>query len=167
MAAALSALLAIGASACAAATLLKTPAPDTRAFISDFVPPTSATGPPALRLSISLDGRRLAYTAPDAGGRLVLWVRSLDTLSAQPLAGTLNATAPFWSPDSRVIAFIADGKLKRIDASGGSVTTICNALSAPPGTWNKDDVDPVHGVRREHRARLRLRGDTDADPESG
>jgi eukaryotic-like serine/threonine-protein kinase len=108
--------------------------------VSDFVAPTTPTGPPALRLSVSPDGRRIAYTAPDASGRLALWVRALDTLSAQPLAGTANATAPFWSPDSHVIAFLAGGKLKRIDASGGSVTTICNAATGPPGTWNNDGV---------------------------
>ncbi len=138
--AALAALVAIAAGAFAAAALLKKPARDTRSFISDFVAPTSPTGPPALRLSLSPDGRRLAYTAPDAGGQLALWVRSLDTLSAQPLAGTLNATAPFWSPDSRMLGFIADGKLKKIDASGGAVTTLCNAMTGPPPSWSADDV---------------------------
>jgi serine/threonine protein kinase len=140
IAAAAGLLVAIAAGA-AAVSLARRPAPsDARVFVSDFVAPTTPTGPPALRLAISPDGRRIAYTAPDANGRIALWVRALDTLSAQPLAGTANATAPFWSPDSRVIAFLADGKLKKIDASGGSVTTICNASTGPPGTWNNDDV---------------------------
>jgi serine/threonine protein kinase len=140
LAAAVAALVAIAAGAVAVAIYRRQPAPDTRVFVSDFVAPTTPTGPPALRLSISPDGRRIAYIAPDANGRLALWIHNLDTLSAQPLAGTLNATAPFWSPDSRAIAFLSGGKLKRIDASGGAVTTICDASTGPPGTWNKYDV---------------------------
>ena len=138
--AALAVLVAIGVAAWSAATMRSAPAGDTRMFMSEFVAPTTPTGPPALRLSISPDGRRLAYTAPDASGRIALWVHSLDTLSTQPLPGTTNATAPFWAPDSRRIAFIADGRLKKIDISSGTVTTICDATTGPPGTWNKDDV---------------------------
>ena len=138
--AALAVLVAIGVAAWSAATLRRAPAGDARMFMSEFVAPTTPTGPPALRLSISPDGRRLAYTAPDASGRIALWVHSLDTLSTQPLPGTANAYAPFWAPDSRRLAFIADGKLKKIDISSGTITTICEATTGPPGTWNKDDV---------------------------
>jgi eukaryotic-like serine/threonine-protein kinase len=140
IAAALAGTIAIGATAASLMLYRRTPPPDTRVFVSDFVAPTTPTGPPALRLSMSPDGRKIAYIAPDANGRLAIWIHALNSLSAQPLAGTLNATAPFWSPDSRVIAFIADGKLKRIDASGGAVTTICTAPGAPPGTWNRNDM---------------------------
>ncbi len=138
--AALAVLVAIGVAAWSAAIMRRAPAGDTRMFMSEFVGPTTATGPPALRLSISPDGRRLAYPAPDSSGRTVLWLHSLDTFSTQPLPGTTNATAPFWAPDSRRLAFIADGKLKKIDISSGTITTICDATTAPPGTWNKDDV---------------------------
>jgi len=140
IAAALAALLAIAAAAWAVAIMRRAPARDARIFMSEFVAPTTPNGPPALRLSISPDGRRLAYPAPDSSGRISLWVHSLDTLSTQPLPGTVNATAPFWSPDSGRIAFIAEGKLKKIDLSNGDVTTICEATTGPPGTWNKDDV---------------------------
>ena len=62
------------------------------------------------RFKLSPDGRRLAYVAPDASGRTMLWVRTLDSLAGQPLAGTDDANAPFWSPDSRFIAFFADAE---------------------------------------------------------
>jgi len=140
MLAALAALVAIGAGGWALTRAREMPPRDTRMFMFDFVAPTTPTGPPALRLSISPDGRQLAYTALDSGGKLMLWVHSFDTLSSRPLPRTENATAPFWSPDSRKIAFIADGKLKRIDLAGGEVTTICNAQTGPHGAWNKDDV---------------------------
>jgi serine/threonine protein kinase len=96
--------------------------------------------PPSSRLAISPDGRRLAFAAAGADGRLLLWVRSLDGLTSQPLAGTDGAMAPFWSPDSRFIAFVAAGKLKRIDASGGPTSTLCDApYGQLPGSWNQDN----------------------------
>ncbi len=100
---------------------------------------------PSQRFRLSPDGRRLAYVALDQSGRTMLFVRALDSLAGQPLAGTDDATAPFWSPDSRVIAFFADEKLKRIDAGGGPVTVICDAPAptarrVTPGSWSRDDV---------------------------
>jgi Tol biopolymer transport system component/predicted Ser/Thr protein kinase len=96
--------------------------------------------PPSSRLAISPDGRRLAFAGAGADGRLLLWVRALDGLTSQPLAGTDGAMAPFWSADSRFIAFIAAGKLKRIDASGGPTSTLCDVPSGQlPGSWNRDN----------------------------
>ena len=46
----------------------------------------------------------------------------------------------FWSPDSQFIAFFAQGKLKKIAASGGPAQTLCNAPEAYGGTWNRDGV---------------------------
>jgi eukaryotic-like serine/threonine-protein kinase len=140
VAAAVGLALALAATLVAARMWSAAPEPDTRVFASQFVPPTSPIRAPALRLALSPDGTRLAYVAPDENGRVLLWVRRLEALTAQPLPGTFNASAPFWSPDSRFIAFQADGRLKKIDASGGAVITLCEALASPPGTWSRDDV---------------------------
>ncbi len=91
--------------------------------------------PPAL----SPDGRRLAFVV-SLGGTAQLWVRSLDTMSAQPLAGTDGALYPFWSPDGNSLAYFALGSLKRIPVIGGSVTTLCDAPQARGGSWNADNV---------------------------
>jgi eukaryotic-like serine/threonine-protein kinase len=91
-------------------------------------------------LSISPDGRRLTFVAPTAEGKNLLWVRSLDALSAQALAGTEDAYYPFWSPDSRFIGFFAGGKLKKIEAAGGPTLTLCDAPLARGGAWNRDGV---------------------------
>lgn len=72
--------------------------------------------------AISPDAAEIAFVATPPQGKPQLWVRLLSSLSPQSLAGTENASLPFWSADSRHIAFFADGKLKRIPASGGSVT---------------------------------------------
>jgi Tol biopolymer transport system component/predicted Ser/Thr protein kinase len=89
-------------------------------------------------LALSPDGHRLAFTAGKVGMEPALWVRDLDGSSAQPVAGAESAYFPFWSPDSRSVAFFADGKLKRVDASGGAILTVCDAERGVGGTWNRD-----------------------------
>jgi serine/threonine protein kinase len=90
--------------------------------------------------SISPDGRRLAFTARDTSGKTLLWVRSLDTLTPQSFPGTEGSSFPFWSADSRAIAFFTPTELKRVDVSGGPPQFICSAASARGGTWNRDNV---------------------------
>jgi hypothetical protein len=95
----------------------------------------------AALLAISPDGRRVAFIGSDPEGRRLLYVRAVDGLTAQPLAGSEGAAAPFWSPDGRFMAFVADNKLKKIDASGVAPAQVLgDALVARPGTWNRDDV---------------------------
>jgi Tol biopolymer transport system component len=92
-------------------------------------------------IAVSPDGRRLAFTARAAAGPTQLWVRPLDSLSAQPLAGTEGASLPFWSPDSRSIGFFAAGKLKKVEASGGAPQTLVNTPLVPRGgAWSRDGV---------------------------
>jgi eukaryotic-like serine/threonine-protein kinase len=112
---------------------------ETNVFRSSILPPAALGGPAPDRLAISPDGRRLAMIAPDAGGRVVIWIRSLDGLTAQPLAGTEGAAWQFWSPNSRFLGFIADGKLKKIEASGGQAVYLADAWGYG-GAWNRDNV---------------------------
>jgi Tol biopolymer transport system component len=91
-------------------------------------------GPPA----ISPDGRFLAFPAVAPGGSRMLWLRPLDDLKATPIPGTDGAAAPFWSPDSRSIAFFAYRFLKKVRVSGGRVERICPAETLPGGgTWSR------------------------------
>ncbi len=91
-------------------------------------------------IAVSPDGLRLAFVAIGANSVQSLWLRPLGASSAQPLAGTEGAISPFWSPDSRFIGFFANGKLKKIEAAGGSPQTLCNAPNGRGGTWNRDGV---------------------------
>ena len=117
--------------------------PETPVIRSTILPPgnttldfTQGVGLPAL----SPDGQRIVFGARTADGKTPLWVRALDGLTAQPLAGTEGATFPFWSPDSRFIAFFADGKLKKIDASGGQALALTDAPNGRGGSWSPDGV---------------------------
>src|SRR5207245_2494388 len=96
---------------------------------------TPPTGDP-LSFAISPDGRRLVFSASE--GKSQLWVRPLDSLAPQPLAGTDGASYPFWSPDSASVGFFADGKLKRIDIVGGAPQVLAVAPLARGGAWNRD-----------------------------
>jgi len=91
-------------------------------------------------VAISPDGRLLTYGVFDSTGNLQLWVRPIDALDAELLPGTDNASLPFWSPDSRFIAFFADGKLKKVPAAGGTVEALCDAPDGRGGSWNRSGV---------------------------
>jgi Tol biopolymer transport system component len=86
-------------------------------------------------LALSPDGRRIAFVATTADGRDLIWIRALDALESRPLEGTSGAAYPFWSPDGRALAFFAQGKLKRIDAAGGSPQVLCDAPAPRGGSW--------------------------------
>jgi hypothetical protein len=70
----------------------------------------------------------------------MLFLRSLGTLTVTPMAGTERATYPFWSPDSRFVAFFAAGKLKKVQVADAAVSDVCDAPAPRGGTWNQDNV---------------------------
>jgi ferredoxin len=94
-------------------------------------------------VGISPDARLLVFTAQQKGGVPQLWLRSLDSLAAHPLDGTDYGFAPFWSPDSRFVAYSApEGKLKRVDLAGSPPQLLCDTTgpNATGGAWNSDGV---------------------------
>jgi hypothetical protein len=98
-------------------------------------------------MTLSPDGRKVAFTARGDDGVVRLWVRNLDSLDAKPLTNTSNNPVPFWSPDSRYIAYQLDGKLKKVEAAGGSVQTLCEApIQFEGGAWNQENVIVFSGV---------------------
>jgi serine/threonine-protein kinase len=67
---------------------------------------------------ISPDGRAVVYRA-SAGGPLRLFVRTLDQLEPRPLVESSLVRTPFFSPDSKWVAFFDGPVLKKVPASGG------------------------------------------------
>jgi Tol biopolymer transport system component len=89
---------------------------------------------------ISPDGQKIAFTAFSADGKSMLYVSELNSRDARLLPGSENALEPFWSPDSRSIAFGSQGKLKRVEISGGNSKALCDAARMTGGAWSKNGV---------------------------
>ena len=89
---------------------------------------------------VSPDGRHIAF-AGFVGSERFLHVRSVETSSVRRLAGTNGAFLPFWSPDGRFVGFFSlDGKLKKVDLSGGAITTLIEASLGSGASWNHGGV---------------------------
>jgi hypothetical protein len=131
-----SALAVVTVIAVAASLWARRPAPPAPEMRVDVVTPT--TTDPAT-FALSPDGRQLVFVG-SGDGPSRLWLRSLAATSAQPLAGTEGASVPFWSPDSRSVAFFADGKLKRLDLGIGQPQPLTNVVARAGGTWSADGV---------------------------
>jgi Tol biopolymer transport system component len=118
------------------------PAPPAR-VVSTLVLPTGlrlgGTDLPARfaesHFAVSPDGTRIAVVATEASGQSRLWIRELASDAFLPLVGTEGASAPFWSPDSSMVGFIADERLRAIPAAGGAARTI-SPTAFLPGSWN-------------------------------
>jgi eukaryotic-like serine/threonine-protein kinase len=92
-------------------------------------------------LALSPDGRTLAMVAYSAqANNYMLWTYEVGGQQTSLLQGTQGATYPFWSPDGKFIGFFADGKLKKVDVSGGQSQVLCDASNGRGGTWNRDGV---------------------------
>ncbi len=145
----------LGIGAFAGSALLRKPTEPTVPAKFDVNPPPGSQFASINNIggsAISPDGRTLAYMATNAKGVSLLYVRLLESLEAQALPGTEEAGRPFWSPDSKSIGFVAQGKLKRVDMSGGSPMTLCDVPVARGGTWSEDGqilfADRVVGLKR-------------------
>src|SRR5262249_8336254 len=103
--------------------------------------------PDPISMAVAPDGRKLVFVA-STQGRTQLFLRPLDSVNAQPLAGTEGAAYPFWSPNSRSVGFFADGKLKRIDLQGGAVQALAGARLGPWGAWEENNMGFVFPAGR-------------------
>jgi Tol biopolymer transport system component/predicted Ser/Thr protein kinase len=130
------ALLFVGLALAVTGYVLRAPQPRRAVRVSLLAPPNASFQP--FDFALSPDGTKLAFVATGPNGRPQLWVRSLDSTTGQPLAGTEGAGFPFWSPDSHQIGFFASGKIKRTDAAGGAVQLITDAAEGRGGAWSPD-----------------------------
>ncbi|HET9794476.1 MAG TPA: protein kinase [Thermoanaerobaculia bacterium] len=132
------------AAAALAIVLVRRPPSETFRTRSFLLPPEKVefdtSGNNCASLTISPDGRNVTFAARGADGKVMLWLRSLDELTARPIPGTEGASFPFWSPDSRSLAFFADGKLLRVDLAGSPPLAICDAPNGRSGSWSRAGI---------------------------
>ncbi|MEO5800179.1 MAG: protein kinase [Gemmatimonadales bacterium] len=114
------------------------------------------------QLAISPDGGHVIYAATSGGSGWMLYLRSLDQLSARPLPGTASAYNPEFSPSGKWIAFRSgDGKLKKIALDGTGLTELCpidNGGSVGAGiTWiSEKELVFARGTYSEGRGLWRV-----------
>jgi Tol biopolymer transport system component len=135
-------VLAVGLVPSVLSSFATAPQPEAVRFPAPSIP--TAVGTP---LALSPDGRWLA-ASPGGAGTGGLVALPLDAVTPQLLARENNVTQPFWSPDSRSLAFYENDMLKRVDIGGGPAQIISDA--PPPhsvGTWNSDGVILFPGNR--------------------
>jgi len=92
-------------------------------------------------VAVSPDGRYLGLRALGKDGKESLWVRPMDSSVPRQLPDTTGAVSFFWSPDSKSIAFLAGGKLRKVDISGGPSVALWDFPTAgvnSSGTWSPD-----------------------------
>ncbi len=125
-----------------AAMALRHKAPGVMSIRSSIEPPPGVTyksdDNDSGSLTISPDGRYLTFSGADAAGKVMLWLRPLNSLEAHPIEGSEGGTYPFWSPDSRSIGFAAGSKLKRVEVAGGPAVSLCDVTDPRPGSWNRN-----------------------------
>jgi len=119
---------------------LSRPPAETRSYRLQIDPPEGTRftfGNNIGGLALSPDGRTAAYVTW-GGGKNGLWIRPLDSAAARLIPGTEGAAYPFWSPDSKAVAFFAGSKLQRVDLAGGAPLPICDVAVARGGAWSSD-----------------------------
>ena len=90
-------------------------------------------------VSISPDGKRLAYVAAESGVAH-LYVRRLDQTEPIAIPDSEGATFPFFSPNGDWVVFLSGGKLKKAPSDGGVPVALGEMHAIFGGVWTPRDV---------------------------
>ncbi|MGA7836545.1 MAG: protein kinase, partial [Ignavibacteriaceae bacterium] len=89
-------------------------------------------------LTISPDGKYISFIGSDSNGTSKLWVRPVNSLTARPLTNASAQAYPFWSPDSKNIAYFDNSKLMKISLDAGTSLPVCDISTGRGGSWSKN-----------------------------
>ena len=90
-------------------------------------------------LTISPDGRRIAYIIGASVGTQQVMVRALDQFDAVPIGGVGRRRGPFFSPEGRWVGYSDGVSLLKVPITGGPPVTICKLAGLPRGaSWGVD-----------------------------
>ena len=89
-------------------------------------------------MALSPDGSRFVFKDDRQNGRL--WIKQRGELNPTPINGTERAQNPVFSPDGEWVAYVADGHLKKVRASGGASVTLADSVAGGFGgaAWLDD-----------------------------
>ena len=126
--------------------ILNRNAPQTHPLRFAIAPPertsftSTSNSASALQFAVSPKGNAIAFVAAPAGGHQMLWLRDLASVEARPIEGTEGAYFPFWSPDGDALGFFANGKLKRVNLTGGAPIILADSSDPRGGSWSREAV---------------------------
>jgi Tol biopolymer transport system component len=89
-------------------------------------------------LTISPDGKYISYIGTDSAGTRKLWIRPINSLNARALTNASPEAYPFWSPDSKTIAYFERGKLMKVSLDAGTSLPVCDVSAGRGGSWSKN-----------------------------
>jgi serine/threonine protein kinase/Tol biopolymer transport system component len=128
----------------ASSSLRRDPAVEAPTRLTATLEQGYAASMPGRGVAISPDGRLLVYIGTSEPGRRMLYRRSLDRLSGEPIPGTEGAAQPFFSPDGRSLAFFTfAGELKKVALDGSPAVTLARGMQNGQwgfGVWRADNV---------------------------
>ncbi len=103
-------------------------------------------------LTLSPDGKTLAFVSGPNPDRwrfsfdTRIYLRPLDQWQARAIPGTENGLQPFFSPDGQWLGFIRDGKLWKVNISGGEPLAICECKASFGASWGPDGTIVFAGL---------------------
>ena len=134
------AVIALVAAAAVAGRYSAPPAAESAPLTRLALPPPEGHSFTPNDFAISPDGRRVAFVAVGADGISTLWVKALDSPHPIEIQGSAGASWPFWSPDSRWVAFFTRTQLMKVEHSGMGLHSICAAgPTSHGGTWGRNN----------------------------
>jgi Tol biopolymer transport system component len=108
--------------------------------------------------ALSPDGRYIAVESTvDPLSTTQVYLQALDSWEMRPVPGTEGGGNPFWSPDSRYIAFFAREKLWRVPLTGGPAEELADVpgVFGARGAWSQEGVIIVAGSSKYDPGPLR------------